>query len=224
VSALARPSASASEWRVLASPIWIRLLDAFTERPPRGPLAVALERRVAPSEWIPFAHPHRVGPGGDLAFLNLGRTNNPLTMGTFDVRVTVTAPGLIAEDAAGAPAITTTVTAWAPDAPSPPAHPDVLTFFPGPAYAYPAGLPLLAGRVVDPAGVPAARARVAATVVTPQGPRTEEARTGPDGFFRLPLRWATGAIDVTAALDGRTGAVTVTVPADLSTSQLITLT
>jgi hypothetical protein len=216
-------SGVATEHRIAASPIWIRLRDTFTGRPPSGPLTIDLERRTG-ATWAPFDYRHQVSRQGDLAFVNLGRSHDPAAVGTFQVRVTVGCPGMIAEAANGAPALTTSVTAWAPDAPSPPTQPDVLRFFPGPSYAFPAGVPLLAGRVVDGAGVPLARVRVSSMATVQGALLTEEVRTDATGFFRLPLRWSSGATDVRAALGGRTAAITVSVPADLSTTQQITLT
>jgi hypothetical protein len=213
----------ARERRIAASPIWIKLRDAFTGRAPLGPLTVALERRTG-AAWVPFRYRHQVTPAGDLAFVNLGRSHDPATTGSFDVRVTVACPGMIAVAPNGDPAITTTVDAWAPDAAAPPAQPDVLRFFPGPGYRYPAGTPLLAGRVVDTNGDPVARVRVFSTVTVQGNPVTEETRTDAGGYFRLPLRWSTGATDVKAALGGRNAAITVSVPADLSTTQQMTLT
>jgi Carboxypeptidase regulatory-like domain len=210
------------ERRTVASPIWIRLRDAFTGAPPRGPLSVTLERRVD-ATWTPFEHRHQLSPSGDLAFVNLGRSHDPATVGSFDVRITVGCPGMIAEAANGDPAVTTTVHAWAPDAPAAPAQPVVLSFFPSPAYAYPAGLPLLAGRVIDADDAPVYRARVSSTVTVMGTDLTEEVRTDVDGYFRLPLRWSAGATDVKAAHLGRTAVTTISVPADLSTTQQLTL-
>jgi hypothetical protein len=212
----------AGEQRLAASPIWIRLRDAFTGRPPSGPLSVALERRTG-ATWAPFEYRHRLSSAGDLAFLNLGRSHDPAAVGSFDVRVTVGCPGMIAEAANGDPAVTTTVHAWAPDAPATPAGPVVLSFYPSPAYAYPAGLPLLAGRVVDADDAPVSRARVSSTVTVMGTDLTEEVRTDVDGYFRLPLRWSAGATDVKAAHLGRTAVTTISVPADLSTTQQLTL-
>src|SRR6266849_2988964 len=214
---------STTERLVAASPIWVRLRDTFTGRRPAGPLVVRLQRRSG-STWEPFAYPHRISASGDLALVNLGRTSDPAGIGSFDVRVAVGCPGMIPETAAGDAFVTTTVAAWAPEAPPRPTEPQLLRFFPGPAYAYPAGLPLLAGRVVDPAGAPVARVRVSASTTVLGTARGEEARTDPAGFFRLPLRWFAGATDVTAALGGLSAVITVSVPAELSITQQITLT
>jgi hypothetical protein len=213
----------ASERRIAGSPIWIMLRDAFTGQAPLGPVTVALERRTG-ATWTEFRHRHHLTPAGDLGFVNLGRSRDPATTGSFDVRVTVVCAAMIAEAANGDPTITTTVNAWPPEAPTTPAHPDVLRFFPGPGYRFPAGTPLLAGRVVDAHAEPVARVRVFSITTVQAVQVTEEVRTDDDGYFRLPLRWSTGATDVKAALGGRTAAITVSVPADLSTTQQMTLT
>ena len=213
----------ASERRIAASPIWIRLRDTFTGQAPLGPLTVALERRTG-AAWTPLRHRHQLTPAGDLGFVNLGRSRDPATTGSFDVRITIGCASMVAEAFNGDPAIITTVHAWAPDAPVAPAQPNVLRFFPGPVYRFPAGTPLLAGRVVDANGDPVARAHVFSTATVQGAPLTEEVRTDVGGYFRLPLRWSTGATDINAALGGRNAAITVSVPADLSTTQRITLT
>jgi Carboxypeptidase regulatory-like domain len=211
------------EVTIAASPIWIRLQDTFTGEPPSGPVVVSLERRDGP-RWIPFPYPHLLSRAGDLAFLNLGRTRDPGAVGSFDVRVTVTSPHTVAESITGDPDLVITVTAWAPDAPVTPQSPDNLRLFPGPSYHFPPGTPVLAGRVVDAAGVPVARARVWATETIQNAQVVEEVRTGGDGRFRLPLRWSAGATDVHARRGLSSGAITVTVPTDLSSTQQITLT
>jgi hypothetical protein len=206
-----------------ASPVWIQLRDTFTGRPPAGPVSVALERRTG-ATWVALAHPHQLSPTGSLAFVDLGRTRDPGTVAPFDVRVTVASPGTITEAWNGDAALTTTITPWASSAPSVPSIPDSLRLFPSPAYAFPTGTPLLAGRVVDVNGDPVDRARVWATETVQAQQLTEEVRSDDDGRFRLPLRWSAGATDVHAARGAISGAVTVTVPADLSTTHQIVVT
>jgi carboxypeptidase family protein len=208
---------------IAASPIWIRVLDTFTGRPPAGPVNVRIERRVG-AGWIGFEHRHQVSSTGDLTFVNLGRTRDPVAVGTFDVRVFVDYPGAIAEAAGGGAAITRTITAWAPDAPDVPSLPDDLRLFPGPSYSFPAGTPVLAGQVVDAHGDPVERARVWATATVQNSLLTEEVRSGGDGRFRLSLRWSAGATDVRASHGTQAGSITVSLPADLSSTHQITLT
>jgi Carboxypeptidase regulatory-like domain len=208
---------------IAASPIWIRLEDTFTGEPPAGPVAVALERRDG-QRWLPFAYRHRLSRTGDLGFVNLGRERDPATVGSFDVRVTVTSPHTVAESASGDAAIETTVAAWAPDAPAPALVPDTLRLFPGPSYAFPPGTPVLSGQVLDSAGDPVGRARVWAAETVQNAQLVEEVRTSGDGRFRLPLRWSAGATQIHASRGPSSGVITVTVPADLSSAQQITLT
>jgi Carboxypeptidase regulatory-like domain len=206
---------------VAASPIWIRVSDAFTGRPPAGPITVALERRRG-ADWIVFEHRHQLSRAGNLAFVNLGRAREPF--GTFDVRVTVDAPGSIPEAAGGDGTIVATVASWSPDAPGAATQPQELRLFPGPSYAFPLGTPLLSGRVVDSNGDPASRARIWATATVQNTPRVEEARSDSDGRFRLPLRWSAGATDIHATHGAESGSITVFLPADLSSTHQITLT
>jgi hypothetical protein len=207
---------------VAASPIWIRLRDTFTGGPPDAPVTIALERRAG-QDWVPFEHRHQLSRMGDLAFVNLGRTRDPGAVGTFDVRVTVTSPRWLVETFTGEAALVITVPAWAPDAPVTPLAPDTLRLFPGPAYPFPPGTPVLAGRVVDAAGDPLAGARVWASETVQNAPRLEEVRSDAGGRFRLPLRWSAGATDIHASHGLLSGAISVTLPAGLSSTQPITL-
>jgi hypothetical protein len=208
---------------VAASPIWIRLLDTFTSRPPAGPVRVSIERRAGDG-WLAIAQRHQVSAAGDLTFVNLGRTRDPEAIGTFDVRVFVDCPGSIPEALGGGAAVTKTITAWAPDAPDVPLLPDALRLFPGPSYAFPSGTPLLAGQVVDAQGDPTPRARISATATVQNTLLTEEVRSDGDGRFRLPLRWSAGTTDVRASHGAQAGSITVTLPAALSSTHQITLT
>jgi hypothetical protein len=212
-----------AEPMLAASPIWIRLRDTFTGRPPAGPVRVSIERRAG-ADWIAFEHRHQLSATGDLAFVDLGRTRDPGAVGTFDVRIFVDCPGAIPEAAGGGVAVTKTITAWAPGAPAAPLLPDDLRLFPGPSYRFPSGTPLLAGRVFDAHGDPAGRARVWATATVQNTLLTEEVRSDGEGRFRLPLRWSAGATDVRATHRAQTGSITVSLPADLSSTHQITLT
>jgi hypothetical protein len=208
---------------VAASPIWIRLRDTFTGRPPAGQVRVSIERRVG-EDWIPIAQRHQLSATGDLSFVNLGRTRHPAAVGTFDVRIVVDCPGTIPEAADGGAVVTKTITAWAPDTPDVPLLPDELRLYPGPSYAFPSGTPLLAGQVVDAHGDPAGRARVWATATVQNTLLTEEVRSDGDGRFRLALRWSAGTTDVRASHGAQAGSITVSLPADLSSTHQITLT
>ena len=218
-------SSLALESSSVASPIWIRLLDTFTGAPPRGAVSVSIERAVG-ATWVVFAHRHRIGPSGDLAFVNLGRARDPQTVGTFSVRVTVTSPGSIAVFPGGDGALVTTVTAWAPDAPPPAPSPILLSLYPGPGYAFGAGTPLLAGQVFDSGGAPVARAKVWAKETVQNTDVFEEVRSDGDGRFRLPLRWSPGLpahTDVQAIHGSTSGSIQVSLPSALTSTHQITL-
>ena len=96
--------------RLAATPLWLRLVDEFSGRPPTGPLAVLLERHNG-AAWEPLVHAHQISSRGDLGFLDLGR-GRPGDAGTFDVRVTVTAPHTQSATATGAANVTRTITLW----------------------------------------------------------------------------------------------------------------
>lgn len=206
----------ALERRMSASPIWIQLRDTFTGAVPRAPVDIRLERRIG-TRWVPLDHRFRLSSGGDLAVIDLGRTREPALVGTFDVRVWVSAKGLVTEPEP----VEVTITAWPPDAPNVPAGPTPCRLFPGPAYAFPPRTPVLSGTVVDAGGTGVKRAAVRVDETIGGTTVTEEVRTDATGAFRLPVRWSAGATTV-AARKARppqpplTGSITVNVPADLS--------
>jgi hypothetical protein len=210
------------EHRVSASPVWLRLTDTFTSKAPLGPVDVRLERRDG-ARWVPVRFPYQLKPNGDLAFLDLGRGQLGEAGATFDIRVSVSAPRTLAETAAGDEAVMTTITVWTDDALPPPATLQAVSFYPGPDYQFGPGVPVLAGRVVDAAGDGVRRARVTATETVLGTAITEEVRSGDGGWFRLPLRWSKGGTQIDADKAGAAGSITVNLPGDLGSVQLITL-
>ncbi len=209
------------ETRVAASPLWLRLVDDVTGRPPAGPLVVLLERRSG-AEWQPLDQGHQTSSRGDLGFLDLGRAR-PGDVGAFDVRVTVTAPRMQAATAAGDASVTRTINRWSAQAPPTPVPVEV-RFFPSPDYAFGAGTPLLSGRAVTAAGAPLDRAWVSVTETIRGAPVVERTLTGADGWFRLPLRWSSAATQVDAAQGPLSDTANITVPDDLGTVLVLTLT
>jgi hypothetical protein len=210
-----------SERTVAASPVWLRLVDTFTGHGPAGPVQVGVERRAG-GRWVPVELAYLLKPNGDLVFVNLGRVGRGGAGAQFDIRVTATAPHTIAESATGDRSVVATVTTWTPDAPPAPAVQE-LRYYPGPDYQFGPGVPLLSGRVEDAAGTAVPRARITVTETVLGTPITEEVRTGDHGWFRLPLRWSSGSTQVDADRLGATGSATITVPADLGSVVIITL-
>lgn len=211
----------AAEDRLAATPVWIRLVDEFTGRRPSGPLEVLLERRDG-AAWVPLDHPHQVSSRGDLGFLDLGRAR-PGQSGTFDVRITVSAPHTQAATTLGSPTVTRTIARWSVQAPPAPT-PIEVRFFPTPSYAFGPGTPLLSGNARDAAGDPVPRAMVSVTETINGTPVVERTLTDESGWFRLPLRWSSGATSVQAAKGALGGSATITVPDDLADVLTLTLT
>jgi hypothetical protein len=203
------------------SPLWLRLVDAFTGRPPQGPVSVRLELRRG-TDWEPLAWPHHLTGGGDLGFVGLGRSGREPAQ-TFDVRVTVTAPRTQPATTAGDDRVTATLSTWSEASPPRPV-PTQVTFFPTTDYSYGANVPVLTGQVLDAAGDPVARAEVTVTETVGGSPVDERALTDTDGWFRLPVRWSAGATQVDATSGALTGSLAFTVPDDLAAVARITVT
>jgi len=203
-----------------ATPLWLRLRDTYTERPP-AEVDVVLERKVG-SDWVVLQYPHQISSQGDLGFLNLGRAPWG-SAGTFDVRVTCTAPRTISETSSREPALETTVAVWTDQSPPVPTI-EPISFFPAPDYAFSPATPLLTGRVIDGAGDPVDRARVRVIETFGATLVIEEVRTTPEGWFRLPLRWSSGATQVEADKGVLTDSIAIVVPDDLRSLPTLTLT
>lgn len=203
------------------SPLWLRLVDAFTGRPPQGPVAVRLELRRG-TDWEPLAWPHHLTGGGDLGFVGLGRGGREPTQ-TFDVRVTVTAPRTQPATITGDDRVTARLSTWSEASPPNPV-PTQVTFFPTPDYVYGANVPVLTGQVVDATGAPVSRAEVAVTETVRGSPVAERTLTDTGGWFRLPVRWSAGATQMDATSGTRTGSLALAVPDDLVAVARITVT
>lgn len=209
------------ESRVSASPIWLRLVDTFSGRPPAGPIDVRIEKRDG-ATWFPLAATHQVSSSGDVGFLDLGKGRQGQT-GTFEVRVFVASPRTITVSGTGDPFVTVTVSIWSTDNPPTPT-PQWVKFLPAPDYTFGPAVPLLSGRVLDSAGDPVGRTRVSATEIVHGSPVVEEAMTTDDGWFRLPLRWSSGSTQIEAVYGALTGSTTITVPDGLPTTVTLTVT
>jgi hypothetical protein len=207
--------------RTSVSPIWLRLLDVFTGAPPAGPVRVVVERR-RDGRWEPLAVPSRLTGAGNLGFPDLGRsptgTGEPL-----ELRIALAAPRTVVESAAGDRWVRRTVPPWTAARPPAPPTPETVRFFPAPDYVFAPGVPVLCGTVVAASGDPADRARVSTSETVAGRPRVEEVRAGPDGGFRLPLRFSRSQARVDAALGSATGSVTVALPGGLSLRPVVSV-
>ncbi len=202
------------------SPIRLRPRDTFLQGPPQGPVTVTVDRIDGP-------RPTRLRPrwhltaAGELGFAGLGHSSQ--SGRPMRLRIAVAAPGLLL-DVGGESAIELDLVTWNADEPPAAVIERDLEFHPGPDYRFGAGVPLVSGVVVDPAGTPAALASVSNRTVVRGVPRIEAVRTDRDGRFRLPLRWSTGATTIRSAHPSGAGAVVIDVPADLASTIRVDLT
>lgn len=218
---MTRPLPAVFDSVTTGSPLWLRLVDAFTGRPPQGPVDVRLELRRGP-DWEPLPWSHHLTAGGDLGFVGLGRSGREPAQ-TFDVRVTVTAPRTQPATTAGDDRVTARLSTWSEASPPSPV-PTQVTFFPTTDYVYGANVPVLTGQVVDTTGAPVSRAEVTVTETVRGSPVAERTLTDTGGWFRLPVRWSAGATQVDATSGTRTGSLALTVPDDLAAAARITVT
>jgi hypothetical protein len=146
-------SALTLEPTITASPIWIRLRDTFTGRPPAGPVHVSIERRVG-ANWIALQHRHQLSSTGDLRSSASAAPAIRRRSGRSTSASSSTAPGRSRgigrrrgghqdHHRLGAGRARQSVSAGRP-AP-----------VPRPELRLPRGTPLLAGRVIDAHGDPA---------------------------------------------------------------------
>ncbi len=212
-----------------ASPVWIRLVDTFTGRAPvrlvgavaAGSVTLTVERRDG-AQWKPAPAPVTVKPTGDLAFVNLGRVRRGQAPTQTDYRFTVAVDGSVTETVNREPSVVVPVTTWSAD--SPPVTPPVqeIRCYPAPDYQFGPGVPLVSGTVAQ-AGSPAAGARVRVTETVAGRTLVEEVRTNASGWFRLPLRWSSGATQIDADRAGANGSQSINIPADLGSVVRITI-
>jgi hypothetical protein len=212
-----------TEHTVAASPVWLRLVDMFTTRAPAGRVSLQIERREG-NQWRAVEIPYQLKPNGDLAFVNLGRVARGQAGSTREYRVTATADQTITETSAGAPSMVFSITTWSPDAPPPTPQIREIHCYPAPDYPFGPSVPVVSGTVVDQGtGDPVGRARVRVTETVLGNPLVEEVRTNDAGWFRVPLRWSSGATDIDAERSGANGSASINVPADLGSVVSITI-
>lgn len=207
--------------RVSFCPVALDLRDEFTGQPAFGPLRLMLDLQEG-AGWRETGRMPVRNAGGVHLYTGLGRTLDPAAAPGFRVRVRI-------EAAYYRPAFRTTDDGLEFDVPTyndtvPPAVsplvPEVVLMLPAAAYPFAAHVRRLAGRVIDPAGMPVADATVAADGV-------ERVMTGPDGAFTLPLRWQAPTASVNVAVDhprsGRAAAQVLVLPGALGANHDITV-
>jgi hypothetical protein len=201
------------------SPFGFRLVDDFTQEPPFGQLAAHLDEQVG-AAWVETGLRGTITASSVLAFPGLGRQAAVANQPPKQYRVRLDAEMYRPFYRATADGIVTSVPPYN-DA-EPPALP-VPTFgqmflLPAFHYPYPSHVPVVRGEVVDSSAQPVADALV---VDLTFGERT---LTDERGAFSLPLRHlAPGVTDTIHVSDrlARTGDLTITLPAALSSGVLI---
>lgn len=215
-------------WRVLASERFVhhadgmvRLVDDFTGLAPIGRLSFELEADRA-GTWVAVARRPVLTPSGFVGFPGLGFTAQPVGKPAVRHRVRVSSD--LYRPLYGAFPGPTSIefdvhpynTDHPPASPIPVPCPDIF-LLPAAPYPFPREVPVLRGRVVDPAGDAVTDAFVV------EGAR-ERVLTDRRGVFSLPLRWiASGAFAWVDVVDraGHTATVIVNVPSDLDREHLI---
>lgn len=211
-----------TERLMLYSPIGLHLIDDFTGQPPIGPLRLLLDRQTAAGGWQPSGIDAIRTPGDVITYPGLGRSAHAGIQPPSHYRVRIEAahycPDYLMTDAGiefDADPYDDTV----PPA-TIPAAPQRVFLLPAPSYAFQTHVRVVRGVVHDAANQPVAYAEVTEGI-------NERVLSDARGGFALPLRWPPliGQVQVDA-VDHRTGAsgqITVTLPADLTSGQTITI-
>jgi hypothetical protein len=210
--------------QVTRSPLWIRPYDEFADRRVTSGLEVTLER-LADGRWVEAVEKPTITSSGDIAFLGLGRAREPDLVGVRTYRVKLEVDGYRADYPPPGGGLVAPVAAWSPERPPTfDAILRVLPLLPATTYPFAPRTPLLNGSVRDAAGGSVVDAEVSATVSVGEVNRRERVLSDELGTFRLPLRWAQGATQIAVVKGALTCGATVTVPGDLSTIHVITVT
>lgn len=212
----------AAERRMLYSPIGLRLVDDFTGQPPSGRVRAFLDRQT-PGGWETTVIKAERTPGDALIYPGLGRGASAAMQPPMHCRVRVEAEFYLADYLLTGDAIEFDAHPY--DDTAPPAViatlPQNLFLLPGPAYRFPGHVRVLRGQVTDAAAAPVANAEVTYGAAE----RTASDRRG---CFALPLRWPafTAAVQIDAIdhRTGRTGQITVNLPADLAGGHIVVIT
>ena len=209
-----------TEDRLLFSPAGFLLVDDFTGAPPIGPIDVILEVRDGIA-WRETDREAVITSSAVVTYPGLGRGED-VTQPPRRYRVRFTSPIY-------QPLYSATVDGIEFDAPAyddthPPAAvtraPTSTVLLPGPNYPFAPFIPVIRGLVEDLGGNPVPGVLV-------QESLRERTLTDERGAYSLALRWVPDAtpttIDAVDQRTGRSGLITITLPAAVNQSQVITI-
>jgi hypothetical protein len=205
----------------LYSPIGLRLLDELTNQPPLGKVQAILDILDTNGNWQQTRVQAVFTPSAVLSYPGLGRQTTVAGRQAQRCRVRLIADLYVPYYLQTADGIAFNVYPYNDDNP-----PAVVSgsavdtqLLPAPNYPFPSHIPVLRGVVLDSLGNPVPDAYVTQS-------NNERILTDARGTFALPLRWAKAntpiEIDATDR-SGRTGTVSVQLPAALSSSQKISI-
>jgi hypothetical protein len=209
------------ETTLLYSPIGLRLLDELTNEPPVGKVQAFLDLLDIKGNWQQTTLQPVVTLSSVLSYPGLGRQTNAAGKPPQKCQVRLTAEFYLPYYLKSADSIP--FNAYPYNDSTQPAVISALAtdtqLLPAPNYPFPSHIPVLRGLVVDSTGAP-----VANTYVTQSN--NERTLTDARGAFALPLRWSKAntpiAIDATDR-SGRTGSISIQLPAALNSSQKISI-
>ncbi|WP_419694209.1 carboxypeptidase-like regulatory domain-containing protein [Mesorhizobium muleiense] len=210
-----------AERRMLYSPIGLQLVDDFTGRSPIGNVRALLDRKKA-SGWEATDIKAVRTPSDVITYPGLGRSANVAVQPPTHCRVRIETEFyrpdyLLADDG-----IEFDVHPYDDD--TPPASvaglPQTVFLLPGSNYAFADHVRVLRGQVTDATSAPVSNVEVMFGAA-------EHVSSDQRGSFALPLRWPplTGAIQIDASdhRTGRTGQISISLPADLAGGQVIVI-
>jgi hypothetical protein len=210
------------EGMILYSPVGLRLLDELTNDSPVGNVSVILDILDANGTWRPTDIPAVITPSGVVTYPGLERHPNIAGLQPRQYRVRLSADYYIPYYQGSQDGITFMADPYSDT--QPPANVVVIStdtpLLPATNYPFPTYISLLRGMVVDTANNPVPNAFVT------QG-NTERVLSGVGGNYALPLRWVAlntpVVVDATDQRTGRTGSISITLPASLGSSQNISI-
>jgi hypothetical protein len=206
----------------LYSPIGLRLVDELTNQSPMGAVQAVLDKQDASGNWVETDVDAVLTPSGTFAYPGLERRASVTGVPAQTYRVRISADYYIPYYLTNADGIQFLAYPFNDD--NPPAQvaklPVDALLLPGPGYPFGTHIPVLRGIVVD-----AAKNVVPNAYVTQSN--TERALTDARGTFALPLRWVQPntpvPIDATDQRTGRSGSISIQIPADLNSNQTISI-